>query len=139
MSRSLFDRYQTSQGAKALVAETANHYEVLGAAKGAVLFPVLDYLLSEASTNARQLLKLLGRRGVEIDSRWRLAFRKDLVRWRDPGRQLIRQTAFALTLDASRRKTQRGERKQHENQFRRGRCREFHRPMTLISRLQVFE
>ena len=96
----LFDRDQLSQRAKALVAETANHYEVLGPAKRAVLFSMLDDPLSEARANAGQLLKLLGGRGVDIDSRWGGVFRSALVRWRGCGRQLIRQTAFALTFDA---------------------------------------
>jgi len=101
----LLNRYQISQRAKAFVAETANHYEVLGSAKGPPLFAVLDDPLGEATANAGQLLKLFGRRSVDIDSRWGWGFRRDLVRWRGPGWQLIRQTTFALTLDACRRKT----------------------------------
>ena len=68
--RSSINRDQLSQRAKAFVTQTANHYEVLGTAKGPPLFAVLDYPLSEARANAGQLLKLFGRCGVDIDSCW---------------------------------------------------------------------
>jgi hypothetical protein len=96
----LLNRYQLSQRAKALVTETTNHYEVFWAAKGAVLFAVLDDPLREATANAGQLLELLSRRGVDIDSRWGRVIRKALVQWRGPGWRLIRRTGLTLTLDA---------------------------------------
>lgn len=78
------------QSSEPFVAETTNHYEVLGPAEGAVLFAVLDDSLREAAANPGQLLKLLSRRGVYVDSRWGLVFRKALVGWSDPGWQSIR-------------------------------------------------
>ena len=84
------NRYQVSQRAKALVTKTAHHDEVFGAAKRAIFFAVLDDARGEGTANAGQLLKLFGRRGVDIDSRWGRVFRKASVLCGGPGRRLIR-------------------------------------------------